>query len=370
LKKLLYISPLPRESQTGGANAVNYHIYKQLQRHFGCTYLFINPPPSTLVNWVSKFRRRVLHLPGKYSFYSPERLEKIEKEFRKHSGHFDLLFFRGFTPWIGIHPPIPWFAYNDTNFRTYFENTFNYRDFEQKEIDRIYAAEEKWLSEAKAVFFESEWGKQQCLTHCKILSSNFFGIGRGGDIPIPEQDTWNGSKKLLFMAKNFFQKGGDLAFEAFRVLNNHDNAIEFHVVGGPPDKKTINHTGVVYHGFLTKENPEERDALVKLLSEAMVLLHPTREDINPLVITEAGYFGCPTVSVDKFAIPELVIHQATGLLLPYLPSPEQIGDAVWSIIKDRHLYLEMRKATREFNLEHFSWDKIGARTADLILQHL
>ena len=309
-------------------------------------------------------------MPGKFNFYSPQRLKTIERKFHLHTGNFDLLFFRGFTPWIGIHPEIPWFAYNDTNFRTYFENTFPYNDFKQQETDRIFAAEKKWLSEAKAVFFESEWGKQQCMSQYKIGSLNFYCIGRAGNIPIPEKDSWSGSKKLLFIAKNFHQKGGDLAFEAFRILYDRDNAIEFHMVGGPPDQNVINHPGVVYHGFLKKEKPEERETLGKLFSDAMLLLHPTREDINPLVITEAGYFGCPSVSVDKFAIPELVVHQVTGILLPYLPSPMQIADAVWSLVRDRSRYLEMRKVTQEFNVEHYSWDKIGARTVDLILQHL
>ena len=33
-----------------------------------------------------------------------------------------------------------------------------------------------------------------------------------------------------------------------------------------------------------------------------------REDTNPWVITEAAYFGGPSISVNRFAIPELVAH--------------------------------------------------------------
>ena len=70
MKNLLYISPLPQDSQTGGANAVNYHIYKQLEKHFNCTYVQINPKESKLGKWRSQFLRKILRRPGRFNFYS------------------------------------------------------------------------------------------------------------------------------------------------------------------------------------------------------------------------------------------------------------------------------------------------------------
>ncbi|MDA8971813.1 hypothetical protein N9F69_05860, partial [Flavobacteriaceae bacterium] len=104
MKNLLYISPLPQDSQTGGANAVNYHIYKQLEKHFNCTYVQINPKESKLGKWRSQFLRKILRRPGRFNFYSKKRLRQIAKQFDAIQGNFDMVFFRGFTPWIACKP--------------------------------------------------------------------------------------------------------------------------------------------------------------------------------------------------------------------------------------------------------------------------
>ena len=70
MKNLLYISPLPKDSQTGGANAVNYHIYKQLEKYFNCTYVQINPKESKLGKWCSQFLRKILRRPGRFYLFS------------------------------------------------------------------------------------------------------------------------------------------------------------------------------------------------------------------------------------------------------------------------------------------------------------
>ena len=88
-------------------------------------------------------------------------------------------------------------------------------------------------------------------------------------------------------------------------------------------------------------------------------MHVTREDTNPLVITEAGYFGCPAISVEHYAIPELVVHNKTGVLLEYLPAPEKIAAAVETLILGKESYFVMRKATAQFNKETFAWIQIG-----------
>jgi len=76
-KSLLYISSLPQNSQSGGANAVNYHTYKELQKYFDCTYVQINPPePQCGKRW-SQFKRKILKQPGEFNFFSRKRLKAI-----------------------------------------------------------------------------------------------------------------------------------------------------------------------------------------------------------------------------------------------------------------------------------------------------
>jgi glycosyltransferase involved in cell wall biosynthesis len=76
-------------------------------------------------------------------------------------------------------------------------------------------------------------------------------------------------------------------------------------------------------------------------------------------VTEAAYFGCPSISVNRFALPELVLDGKTGLLLEPPVTAENLATAIESLLKDRERYLEMRRQAREYAMEHFQWDRIG-----------
>ena len=359
MKNLLFISSLPQNSQTGGANAVNYHIYKQLEKYFNCTYVQINPKESKFGKWRSQFLRKILRRPGRFNFYSKRRLRQIVKQFDAIQDRYDMVFFRGFTPWIACQPRVPYFAYNDVHFLQFFKNTFSDHQFIKQDINRICLVEKKWLVKAEKIFFESQWGADQCGKDYDIETNKLKTIGRGGNITIPEKEMYSGSLNLVIIANNFYQKGGDLVFEAFRQLQPKYPQLQLHIVGGHPGQNIEETKGVVYHGFLYKEQHKDLQQLEAILEKAFLLMHITREDTNPLVITEAGYFGCPTVSVKHFAIPELIIQNRTGVLLEYLPKPKRIAAAVETLILDKESYFVMRKATAQFNKETFAWNQIG-----------
>ena len=367
MKSLLYISPLPQDSQTGGANAVNYHIYKQLEKYFNCTYVQINPKESKFGKWRSQFLRKILRRSGRFNFYSKRRLMQIAKQFDAIQDRYDMVFFRGFTPWIACKPRVPYFAYNDVHFLQFFKNTFSDHQFIKQDITRICLAEKKWLRKAEKIFLESQWGANQCGKDYDIETNKLKTIGRGGNITIPEKDMYSGSLNLVIIANNFHQKGGDLVFEAFQVLKLKHPRLKLHIVGGDPGNFVKNTRDVMYHGILRKERKEDVIKLQTILSKAFLLMHITREDTNPLVITEAGYFGCPAISVEHYAIPELIVHNKTGVLLEYLPKSKRIAAAVESLILDKESYFIMRKATAQFNKETFAWEAIGYFSHEYLL---
>jgi glycosyltransferase involved in cell wall biosynthesis len=366
VKSLLYICSLPKASQSGGANAVNYHTFRVLQSHFDCHYVQINPPEGKLGKWVSQLKRKILKKPGKFNFFSEKRLKQISRQFDAIQGNYDFVFFRGFTPWILCRPQVPYVSYNDVHFLQFFRNTFSEKDFIQSDIQRICNQEKEWLKGAKAIAFESAWGAEQCSNDYQLKNVPLIPVGRGGNIPIPDRDRYDGSLNLLVIANNFYQKGGDLVFEAFKSLKPNYSKLELHVVGGDPGQEVKEYVGVVYHGYLYKEREEDLNRLTGILAKAFLLMHITREDTNPLVITEAGYFGCPTITVDFFALPELVKQGNTGVLLPYLPSPENIAETICNLIEEPVRYQQMRNANWTFNREKFSWEQIGLKLESLI----
>ena len=108
--------------------------------------------------------------------------------------------------------------------------------------------------------------------------------------------------------------------------------------GSPPP-------GVTFAGFLHKEKPAELERLRSLLASARAVVHPTRSDIAPLLLVEAGYFGCPAISSRRFAIPELVADGESGLLLDDPTDAGAVAAAMVRMLEEEDGYRSMRRTT-------------------------
>jgi glycosyltransferase involved in cell wall biosynthesis len=180
----------------------------------------------------------------------------------------------------------------------------------------------------------------------------------------PDADTWDGaSLKLVTLAMKFRQKGGDLVLDAYRKLKPQFPGLTWHIIGGPPEGNWEKLEGIVYEGVLQPDEPAGLARLRELLAGAFLLVHPTREDTNPLVLTEAAYFGCPAVSVRRFAIPELVVDGETGVLVDFPPEAGSVAAAIARLLEEPNRYRRMRVAARAHALEHSSWKMIGDQMA-------
>ena len=369
MKKITYITDLENKPSGGGSYAVNWHVQNQLCNHFDLFYPGpIVPAVSNTERLKSQIQRYVLKRPSNFFYFSPSTLDRNAERAARHFGKdIDAVFFRSATRWCHCAPPVPYFVYLDIVFHTFFENTFDKKAFLASDLNRIYQAEANFLENASAVFFESDWGLNKAHEAYSLKGGHYEVAGRGGVLEPPERDEWsNESLILVSIAMNFEQKGGDIVLAAFKELKKSHPALRWHIIGGQPagDWKTVD--VIVYEGLL---NPDDQDHLARyrnLLSQAFLLIHPTREDATPLVLTEAAYFGCPSVSVNRFAIPELVIDGKTGILLDYPAKPEQLAEAVQSLIEAPEIYRQMRQTAFEFSRSQFDWRGIGYRMAETI----
>lgn len=360
-RRLLYISHLPRTPSGGGVYAVSWNIAKTLESNFQILDPgHIETPVSSFDAVVSKIRRRVLRLPSNFHSFSPFVLNSISGRLEQlPKNEIDALFFRSSTRWCAYRPKLPYFVHTDVCFHTFFHNTFSERDFHNKDIQRIYVLEREFMANAQIVFFESEWGLQKAKAALQLDGVNFKVAHNGGGLVSPDADQWDGkSQKLVTIAKDFEQKGGDLVCEAFKILKPHYPNLEWHIIGGKPLEAVANISGIHYEGFLRPSIPEELQRFRNLMENAFLLVHPTREDTNPLVLVEAAYFGCPSISVRDFAIPELVLDNQTGYLIDRPVTAVDIAQKIEEAILSPN-YRTMRNEARNYSNRHFTWQATG-----------
>lgn len=249
-------------------------------------------------------------------------------------------FFHGFTPWILTRPERPYIAWSDCTFDDYMSIYHDRARFRAADIARIMDSEARWLRAAQLTGFTSEWAANRAAQTYGITRSKIRVFGIFGEIDVPETDQYEGSKDFLFVSTNFAAKGGPAVLNAFRQIWDRHKDARLLIIGAVPPQNPG--PGVFSYGMLRKENRQEFQLFRRALAKARALVHPTLQDIAPLILVEAAYFGCPAISSARYAIPELITDDVSGILINNPECPAAIAAAMTRILEDGDLYLRMR----------------------------
>jgi glycosyltransferase involved in cell wall biosynthesis len=339
-----FVSNLPKDLRSGGFSAMSAAAFEALSKAYRVHYAGpINPP---IIGWqkaLSKFLR-LAGAQGDFFFFSERRLKAVAREVCDRClAEARLDFFHGFTPWILTKPPRPYIAWGDCTFHDYINIYHNCEKFRKDDIKRIERAEAIWLANARQIIFTSDWAGEAAVNHYGLDASRLSSVGIFGESEMPEPDIYTGGKEFVFASTNFEAKGGRLVISAFREVRKRHPDMLLTIIGDQPGD-LIAEPGVNFVGFLRKEVPEEHTRLQQILGRARALVHPTKSDISPLLIIEAGYCGCPVISSRKFAISELVDDRVSGLLLDDSSRVHVLGDALNWILEHEDEYQQMRQA--------------------------
>lgn len=324
---------------------MNAATYEALRPHLDVHYVGPIDPPFFYHEKIPSKLRRLAGRQGDFFFFSAKRLRAIASEVRARCRRdASLDFFHGFTPWVLTQPERPYVASSDCTFHDYIDIFHRRQAFAAGDVARIERAEAEWLKGASLVLLRSQWAADRAIRHYGLDSSTVRIVKSCGEMEMPEQDEFGGGNCFVFVSTNFKAKGGDVALAAFRsVRGRHPNASLIIVGDRPAD--FVPEPGVELAGLLHKEIPDEVLRFRAILAQARALVHPTNGDVSPLIIVEAGYFGCPAISSRSFAIPELVEDGSSGLLLDEPGDPHAVATAMFWMIDHDDDYRRMRKRT-------------------------
>lgn len=166
-----------------------------------------------------------------------------------------------------------------------------------------------------------------------------------------------GPVRLLFVGGDLERKGGSLLLEAFRRLRA-DYAVELHLV---TKAQVAPEPGLVVYNDMQPNSA----ALKQLYHDCEIFCLPTNGDCLPMVLSEAAAAGLPCVSTTVAAIPELVRHGETGLLVP--PGDlAALTAALQQLIQLPWLRLQMGDRAEAVARHEFDAGRNAARLLDLI----
>jgi len=172
----------------------------------------------------------------------------------------------------------------------------------------------------------------------------------------------DGPVKILFVGGDLERKGGLLLLQAFRALRESgagaSPGIELHLATRatlPPEPGLF-----VYNNMQPNSAP-----LKQLYRDCDIFCLPTYGDCLPMVLSEAGAAGLPSVATAVAGIPEIVREGETGLLVPRGDVPA-LTAALARLAADADLRLRMGGRAVEVVSAGFDAERNTFRLLDLL----
>jgi glycosyltransferase involved in cell wall biosynthesis len=180
------------------------------------------------------------------------------------------------------------------------------------------------------------------------------------------------SPNVLLVARLVEKKGVDVAIDAMAKLQSEAPELVLGIVGDGPLRKDLEQrardSGANVH-FFGWHTPDEVHARMR---EAAMLLIPSRTASSGdaeglgLVTLEAQSVGCPVIGSRHGGIPEAVLHDQTGLLVPEADA-DALAAAILRMRRENGLPERLRVAAFDRLLEDFDAKKQSAWLEQILL---
>ena len=207
---------------------------------------------------------------------------------------------------------------------------------------------------ARGLLTWSQWAKDSLICDYGVPGDKIFVIPPGVDIA-----AWDSARALrkpraadaplnvLFVGGDFIRKGGDTLLAAFDLLPEPvRRAAHLHLVTQATELAPVGN--ITVHNGVTPNS----ERLRTLFAEADIFVFPTRADCLPQAVLEAMAARLPVITTPVAAIPEAVIDNETGKLVP-VGDEKALALALEHLLTDQSLRLRLGSTARQEALARY-----------------
>lgn len=165
---------------------------------------------------------------------------------------------------------------------------------------------------------------------------------------------------------DWIRKGGDIAVDACRYLNQIGIRTTLHIVGIQNlDDSIATLPFVRNYGFLNKNNPDSYKTLVSIIQKSHCLLLPTHAECAGIVFCECSANGLPIFTYDTGGISNYVLNGVNGYRLPVKATGVDFGQKICDCLESGELSEMSTQAVRLYK-EKLNWTKWGTKMEQII----
>lgn len=169
---------------------------------------------------------------------------------------------------------------------------------------------------------------------------------------------------FVFIARLVKMKRADICIQAMASIVKMYPQAKLAIIGnGRDEKRLVNLTKSLSLDkniiFVNKENfyidKNELDKKVSFMQKAWAILLPSVKEGWGMVITEAASCGTPAIVSNVTGLRDSVLHNKTGIILSCDPTPQELSNAMLTIIKDVGFRNRLGKGATLWS-KKFSWE--------------
>lgn len=170
--------------------------------------------------------------------------------------------------------------------------------------------------------------------------------------------------KLLFLAKSWERKGGDVVLAVAKALHDAGHPVELHIVGYTPPVSVPPY--VICHGFISKHTPEGKEKIRRLLAESHFLFVPSRAEAYGIVFCEANAFGVPCLTTHIGGISTIVKDNVNGMTFGLDASVQSYCDYIVNVMADGQRYHELANSAYNEFVTRLNWAAAAEKVKSFI----
>lgn len=267
-----------------------------------------------------------------------------------------------------LQTEIPLVLYTDDNFPiNYNENVHPWlAGLSNYSIHFCIQTTARGIGRADACFFASQFASDEARKYMR--NRDFAVIPYGANIPDPgprpartvDAIRQKGNIDLLFIGKDWERKGGDLAVEITRLLNQRGLKAHLHVAGVDLSG-SYSDSCVTFYGLLNKDDARENAMLDKLFSTCDILLVPSKAEGYGLVFVEAAAYGMPSLAYANTGVQTAVEHDVSGVLFNSSEDVESFVVRIQSWFSEPKTFESLSKTAREHFEKNGNWSRAVSR---------
>lgn len=320
------------------------------------------------------------------SFYFKEREPIILKHYAKHfkkkfvKNDYDLVFSPQTSELQYIETTKPIVFWVDATFYELQQYLQKNSSISSRDIDLGNNCDKIAYERSRYAIFSSDWAAQSAISHYGIQPEKVRMIPFGANININHtyQDVKIKIKqrfpakviKLLFIGIEWERKGGDIAVEVVRKLNEMGYPAELNVVGCIPKFEGTIPDFIKVHGFVNKNTIEGIEKLNNLLFETHFFIMLSHFEPFGIVYCEANAFGVPNLGNAVCGVPTIIKNDLNGYIFKNPINSIQIVEKIVEVMSKPEKYEELAQSSFNEYLTRLNWDVSIKKLNDIFTEIL